>query len=189
MQLPRVQFSILQLMAATLVAALAFAPIPYAMRTTELKFIVATAAYEVIFLPVLTSLLALALMKPGPARNRVIVVLCLTPVILVGLGYFGVWVAMFIQARRFIVRDIRNNPGITLFYLLLFGLPAMRLLNLAWRLRCPACGCRGLQSQTRLAPDNRMWVQSGVYKCRQCGRFSRATGGFGTYPTLRLEED
>ena len=75
--LPRFQFSILHLMAATMVAALALAPIPFTMRNPQPEYIVAAGAYEIIFLPHMgCSLLrfqeeaspaALGLMKPGPA--------------------------------------------------------------------------------------------------------------------------
>src|SRR5690348_12269188 len=80
---PRFRFTIGQLMVVVLVSGLAMAPVAMYRQQARIELIVATVGFETIGLPTLTTLLLLANMEPGRARTRMIMLLCLTPVLLI----------------------------------------------------------------------------------------------------------
>ncbi|MCA1685162.1 MAG: hypothetical protein LC745_04100 [Planctomycetia bacterium] len=173
-------------MAMTLVVALALAPIPFTLRTPNKEYVVATGAYEVIFLPVLTSLIVLAVMKPGRERTWAVAVLCLTPVILVVTLYVGLYawtILLLVRRPGVLVRAVTENPFVWIAGAVAF----VRLLRGQWWWRCPECGSRGLRPLSRPAPALKMWLPSGVFQCGRCGGCSRPTGS-GFWPRLIMEE-
>jgi hypothetical protein len=90
MRLPRVRITIGELMAGTLVVALALWPIVLTLRSPTVELIVATAAYEIICLPAMSTLLVLAIMKPGRVRSWVILSLCTMPLLVLLAVYLVV---------------------------------------------------------------------------------------------------
>lgn len=169
MGFPRVQITIAHLMALTLVVALALAPIPFTLRSPTKESIVATGAFEIIFLPVLTSLIVLGTMKPGRGRIRVITGLSLMPVIVFAVSILSLY--------AFALFRMSTTPGaIQKLWPMLFWAILMILAHFvrhrSWR--CPKCGSRILRPLSRQMPEARMWVFSGEYKCGQCGGCCKA---------------
>jgi hypothetical protein len=75
----RARFHISHLMLVNFVAALALAPLAFVNSDSKSDWIVVAVAYELIILPLVIMLVLLASMKPGRARNELMVLLCATP--------------------------------------------------------------------------------------------------------------
>jgi hypothetical protein len=168
---PRFRITIGHMMAATLVVALALAPIPATLRTPTPEFVVATGAYEVVFLPVVVALIAMAMMPPGRERTVVIVALCATPVLLlVGLVVASYALALVLAAVQVVIGPGPLAPRV--FFCAWFSLTTYFLVRRLPR-RCPSCRTRFLRQLSRPVPEVRAWVPSGVFKCDRCGRCYR----------------
>lgn len=156
MKPPRVTIGVM--MIAIFVVAIALAPISITLRTPRRELIVATAAFEMIMLPVIIALLVMARMDPGKARNRVVAALCLTPVFLAAVAA----AAGFLWGtfdRVFVHHD----------YKLLYQALIQITLASAWGWlsrprRCLSCG------KFRPRRPLRMWPPSVADECPHCGR-------------------
>jgi hypothetical protein len=155
------QTTISRLMAAILVVALGVAPVAITLRSPRKELIIATAAFEVILLPVIIALLVMVFIKSGPARDRVIVLLC--------LGWLIVPIAAATTAAlSYVLGSAILGHDVTPLAIATFWAAYSALLSwLMRRRRCPACGrSKALQCYGFL----QHWPPFTGFQCTACKR-------------------
>jgi hypothetical protein len=157
------QTTISRLMAATLVVALGMAPVAITLRSPRKELIIATAAFEVILLPVIIILLVMVFMKPGPTRDRVIVLLCLGWLI-VPMAVATTAAVGYVFGTAIFGHDIKPLAS-AVFWSAYTGI----LFWLVRRRQCPACG----DAKTLKSLGLQRWPPFARFQCTACRRSAR----------------
>jgi hypothetical protein len=158
------QTTISRLMAAILVIALGMAPVAMTLRSPRKELIIATTAFEIILLPVIIILLVMVFMKPGPTRDRVIVLLCLGWLI-VPMAVATTAAVGYVFGTAIFGHDIRPLAS-AVFWLAYTGV----LFWLMRRRRCPACG---RAKALRCFGFLQHWPPFTGFQCTACMRRAR----------------
>jgi hypothetical protein len=182
----KIRLTIGQVMIATAVIALALAPLGPVLRTQKAEWVVATVAYEVIFLPALTCIILLMALEPGKARDLSIAFLCSLPVLLIiAIGLAGYLYSVAVSGYRYLVHGARSESPLFVGFVFIVLYSAIHHVMLP---RCPACRA------TRLRQVNRPWSEgrppSEMFRCGRCGaRFKRLRWTFHKGPLLRMADE
>jgi hypothetical protein len=180
-----IRFSIGQVMVATAIIALALAPVGGTLRNPKKEWIVATVAYEVIFLPAVILLILGVGVKPGRARNRGIAVFCLLPIAVIALvGFSAALPKTFRELQNFFATGaykelpsaLAHHPQVLIWFLPgLISIAVQRISNP----RCPSCRSRRLRGAFR-AWDGKPPRPPVTFHCEDCGaRYERAPNWYG----------